>query len=96
MQKDCKIVLFEVGGLANEQYSHITRQLALIQRKMSQLDDRLVAMDARINEATTEILALLEQLRNESLSDTGRAALEDAETKVNALADIVPNPEAKA
>ncbi len=61
---------------------------------MSQLDDRMVAMNTRLDEATSEILALLEQLRDESLSETGRTALEQAETKVAGLADIVPGPTA--
>lgn len=52
-------------------------------------------MNTRLDEASSEILELLRGLRDESLTEDGQAALAQAETKVAALADIVPNPEAK-
>lgn len=85
-EKHYHLISFVFGGLSRKQYKELID-------KMSQLDDRLVAMNTRLDEATTEILDLLGRLREESLTDTGRAALEQAETKVAGLADIVPNPE---
>lgn len=80
----CQIVL-HIDGLAEHQYNNILK-------RMSQLDERMEAISTRVDEAVTEITALLEQLRNETLSEAGRAALDNVEAKVNALADVVPNP----
>ena len=96
MQNDCnKIVLFEIGGLATEQYKTITKKLDQLITQMSQLDDRVIAMNTRLDEASSEILALLGQLRDETLTQAGQDALSQAETKVAALADIVPGPTQK-
>ena len=87
-EKNVSLISFSLGGLSDKQYRHLLH-------KMSQLDDRVIAMNTRLDEASSEILELLRGLRDESLTEDGQAALAQAETKVAALADIVPNPEAK-
>ena len=89
----CPVVSVNIRGLDGYQYQQIIKSLERLYHLMSQLDDRMIAVQGRIDEAATEIVDLINQLRNENLTDTGRAALDDIEAKANALADIVPNPE---
>lgn len=60
------------------------------------LQERFDAVDKRLDEASTEILALIQslkdQLANGTLTPEAEASLEALETKAAALADIVPNP----
>lgn len=88
----CPVVSINMTGLAGYQYQQIQHQLRKVINLMSQLDDRMIAIQGRIDEAAQELIDLVTQLRNENLTDTGRAALDDIEAKANALADIVPNP----
>lgn len=88
-----KIIIFEISGLANKQHKQILAKLDQLERHMSAIDDRMAAISARVDEAATEIVDLINSLRDETLSEEGRAKLDNIEAKVNALADIVPNPE---
>ena len=85
------VVSIHMTGLAGYQYQQIQNQLRKVIKLMSQLDDRMIAVQGRIDEAATEIVDLINKLRDENLTETGRAALDDIEAKANALADIVPN-----
>lgn len=58
---------------------------------MATINDRFTAINTKLTEASTEILAELEKLRGETLSDEARASLDAIEAKANAMADIVPN-----
>ena len=66
------------------------------QRKLAKLmataDERLAGVETALDEASTEILALIAKLRGESLSAEGLATLDRLEVKAKALADVVPNP----
>ena len=65
-------------------------------RLMSQVDERLSAVETAVNEAADEILAELSKLRSESLTEAGLATLGRLETKAEALRNIsppVPPPE---
>lgn len=84
-EKHIHLFTLSLGCASDKQHKELLN-------KMSQLDDRMTALSTRVDEASAEILALLETLRNESLTETGRAALENAEAKIAGLADIVPNP----
>jgi hypothetical protein len=84
-EKTTSLISISLGGFSDKQYRHLVKL-------MSQLDTRIEALNTRLDEATSEILALLGQLNDETLSAEGQAALAQAETKVAALADIVPGP----
>lgn len=62
-----------------------------ILKHMANINETLQAINTRLDEATTELLALIGQLQGEQLTPEGRAALEQIKTKVDALADVVPN-----
>lgn len=59
---------------------------------MANINERLAGIETKLSEASTEILALIETLRSESLTPEGKAALDAIEAKATALADIVPTP----
>lgn len=58
---------------------------------MSELDDRFNAISTKLDEASGEILAEIEKLKNGgTLTPEQEAALAAIEAKANALADIAP------
>lgn len=63
-----------------------------IDKNMATLLERFEAVEAKLEEAATEILALIEQLRSQGVTPEAEAVLVQIEAKANALADIVPNP----
>lgn len=68
-----------------------TNHNQILKGLMADINARLAGIETRLAEASTEILALIETLRGEQLSDAGRTALDAIEAKANALADIVPD-----
>jgi hypothetical protein len=62
---------------------------------MATLQERFDAVSAKLDEASSELLAeiqnLKDQLANTQLTPEAEASLEAVETKANALADVVPN-----
>lgn len=68
---------------------------AIIVRLLMTLQERFDAVDKRLDEASTEILALIQslkdQLANGTLTPEAEASLEALETKAASLADIVPD-----
>lgn len=58
---------------------------------MATVTERLAAVEGRLDEASTEILAEIAKLKEENLSPEGEATLARLESKANALADIVGN-----
>lgn len=65
------------------------------QRKanMATIEERFAAISAKMDEASQEILALIQKLRDEDVTPAAEAILVQIEAKANALADIVPNIE---
>lgn len=59
---------------------------------MATIEERFTAVNDKLAEASTEILALLEELRALGVTPEAEAVLAQIEAKANALADIVPNP----
>lgn len=62
----------------------------VLRRTMANINETLAGINTRLDEATTELLALIGTLTNEQLTPEGRAALDAIKTKVDALADVVP------
>ena len=58
---------------------------------MATIEERFTAINTRLDEASTELLALIETLRNQGVTPAAEAVLVQIEAKANALADIVPN-----
>ncbi len=64
---------------------------------MSALSDQVGRIDSSLTEASNELVALIQQLRDQIAAGTDvvdpatQAMLDTAETKAKALADIVPN-----
>lgn len=64
---------------------------------MSALSDQVGRIDANLTEASSELVALIQQLRDQIAAGTDavdpatQTLLDSAEGKAKALADIVPN-----
>lgn len=86
------IVLVACAVWAAIELHKTNEHLKGIREVMANINETLAGINARLTEASTEILALIEELRNEQLTPAGREALAQIEAKANALADIVPNP----
>lgn len=69
----------------------LTKTNQILKGIMANINERLAGIETKLGEASTEILALIETLRNEQMSAAGLAALDAIEAKANALAEIVPN-----
>src|SRR5574343_346625 len=101
--KSKKLLMFCLTSLA-EISQHTLRQeikLGEILMKNTEVKGAVDQVLANVAEASTEILALLEELRaqNEALQNVDpetEAKLAEAITKTRALADIVPNVEVPA
>lgn len=63
-----------------------------IRKIMATIEERFAAVNTRLDEASTEIIALIGQLRDQGVTPAAEAILQQIEAKANALADIVPNP----
>lgn len=61
---------------------------------MATIEERFTAVNAKLDEASSEILALIQQLRDGGVTPEAEAILQQIEAKAGALADIVPNPPA--
>lgn len=62
-----------------------------IKTNMATIEERFTAVNAKLDEASSEILALIQQLRDEGVTPAAEAILQQIEAKAGALADIVPN-----
>jgi hypothetical protein len=64
--------------------------------KLSQLATALQSVDGKLTEASTEIIALIQTLRDQlgdvEIPADAEATLTAITTKATALADVVPNP----
>lgn len=64
---------------------------------MATIEERFTTVETKLNEASTEIVAEIQRLRDElaaaQLTPEAEAILERLETKAGELADIVPNVE---
>lgn len=60
---------------------------------MATIEERFSGISAKLDEASTEILALIESLRGQGVTPEAEAILQQIEAKANALADVVPNPQ---
>lgn len=69
----------------------LTKTNQILKGIMANINERLAGIETKLGEASTEILALIETLRNEQMSAAGLAALDKIEANANALAEIVPN-----
>lgn len=65
---------------------------ALTNKNMSTILERFEGVNARLDEAASEILALIQELRDQGVTPEAEAVLAQIEAKAQALADIVPNP----
>lgn len=63
-----------------------------IEQNMSTILERFEGVNARLDEAASEILALIQELRDQGVTPEAEAVLVQIEAKAQALADIVPNP----
>lgn len=68
-------------------WGHIITKLNNI---MGAIDDRLAEIETGVDEGVTEILAEIKKLKDETLTDAGRATLTRLEEKVTALRNISP------
>jgi Skp family chaperone for outer membrane proteins len=68
--------------------------LESVHRKLDKIimtiEERFNAVSAKLDEASTEILAEIAKLRDGTLTPEQEAALANIEAKANALADIAP------
>lgn len=71
----------------------ISKQNERTTQNMATIEERFSAISAKLDEASTEILALIETLRGQGVSSEAEAILTQIEAKANALADVVPNPQ---
>ncbi len=86
----------EVIEQFNRQLNRMQRLLEAIQHKqrsnMATIEERFAAIGGRLDEASAEIIALIQSLRDTGVTPAAEAILETIETKAAALADIVPGP----
>lgn len=82
----CVVIEFYLLIRSNNQTNEI---LEGVNKIMADINVRLQSIEKRLVEASAEILALIEKLKNEQLTDEGRKALDGIEAIGNALADIV-------
>ncbi len=59
---------------------------------MATIEERFAAVNTRLDEASAEIIALIQSLRDLGVTPAAEAILVQIEGKAAALADIVPNP----
>lgn len=59
-------------------------------QNMATIEERFNAISAKLDEASAEILALIETLRGQGVTPAAEAILQQIEAKANALADVVP------
>lgn len=72
---------------------NIQNQQLHLEKLMASVDERLDGVETSLNEASAELITLIETLRGEVVSEQGLATLSRIETVARALADIVPNPQ---
>lgn len=88
-----KFALVRIANSLEDIADALHKQNNILKENMANINETLVNMNNRLIEAKAELLALIEKLRSEELTDEGRAALASAEAIANALADVVPNQE---
>lgn len=91
MQTFALIVLAACAVLAVIALHQTNKELKGLITVMANINEIFKGINDRLSEASTEILALIEQLGSEQLTPEGRESLRQIEEKANALADIVPN-----
>lgn len=90
-----KIVRSVLDYLGWERISQTNKRHQEIIMKLSELAASLSTVDAKLTEASTEILAEIQRLKD-ALGDVeipadAQASLDAITAKANALADIIPN-----
>lgn len=68
----------------------IKYELRGVNKTMGELDNRVAAVESKLNEASAEILRELEILRNETLSEEGRASFARVEAIATAMTNVSP------
>ncbi len=75
-------------------FRRIRGQLYILNRKleiiMDTLETRFTALEAKLDEASSEILAELQDLRDSGITPEAEAIIARIEAKVTALADVSP------